>query len=71
MKNLVVAETFFSASKAHIAQGRLQEEGIESMISDETVTQVIGITAGLGGIRLLVNEDDLDQAQKLIAEMDL
>lgn len=41
------------------------------MISDETVTQVIGITAGLGGIRLLVNEDDLDQAQKLIAEMDL
>lgn len=71
MKNLVVAETFFSASKAHIAQGQLQEEGIESMISDETVTQVIGITAGLGGIRLLVNEDDLDQAQKLIAEMDL
>lgn len=71
MKNLVVAETFFSASKAHIAKGRLQEEGIESMISDETVTQVIGITAGLGSIRLLVNEDDLDQAQKLIAEMDL
>lgn len=41
------------------------------MISDETVTQVIGITAGLGSIRLLVNEDDLDRTQKLIAEMDL
>lgn len=40
MKNLVVAETFYSASKAHIAQGRLQEEGIESMISDETVAQL-------------------------------
>lgn len=71
MKNLVVAESFYSASKAHIAQGRLEEEGIESVIADETSAQVNGFTIGLGGIRIFVNEEDLERAQALINEMDL
>ena len=48
MKDLAIAETFYSASKAHIAQALLEEEGIESMILDETAAQVQGFTIGLG-----------------------
>lgn len=71
MKDLAIAETFYSASKAHIAQSLLEEEGIESMILDETAAQVQGFTIGLGGIRLMVKEEDLAQAQELIAKMEL
>lgn len=71
MKDLAIAEIFYSASKAHIAQALLEEEGIESMILDETAAQVQGFTVGLGGIRLMVNVDNLFRAQELIAKMDL
>lgn len=71
MKNLVIAETFYSASKAHIAKGVLEEEGIESMIADETSAQVLSLTVGLGGIRLMVDEENLEKAKELISQMDL
>ena len=71
MKDLAIAEIFYSASKAHIAQALLEEEGIESTILDETAAQVQGFTIGLGGIRLMVNEEDLAQAQELISKMEL
>jgi hypothetical protein len=71
MKDLVLAEIFYNASAAHIAQDILRENGIESTLSNENSAQVLGTIEGIGGIRLYVMDDQLLKAQELIKEMDL
>ncbi len=62
-----VVRTFDSAVFAHLARGRLESEGIESFIVDEHQVTNNPLTAiAVGGIKLVVAEDDLHAARELL-----
>ncbi|MEA3053701.1 MAG: hypothetical protein QOG72_2604 [Sphingomonadales bacterium] len=64
---LVVAARFYTAGEAQIVQGRLAAEGVESYLFDVGINLV-----ELGGVaapvRLMVDEDDVMQAHRILAE---
>jgi hypothetical protein len=52
---------------AHIAMGRLKEEGIECWLKDEnTVTIDPILSNAIGGIKLLVPEENAERAWKIL-----
>jgi hypothetical protein len=63
---LVEAARFYDSLAAGAAQSRLSEEGIESFIFDMGMTlQGVGFAIP---VRLMVDEDDLPRAERLLAE---
>ena len=63
---LVVAAKFYDSLAAGAAQSRLSDEGIDSFIFDMGMTlQGVGYAVP---VRLMVDEDDLAQAERLLAE---
>ena len=64
---LVMAERFYTASEAQIVQGRLAAEGVESYLFDTGINlvEVGGIAAP---VRLMVDEDDLLRARRILAD---
>ena len=63
--SLVAAANFYNSFEAGAAQSLLSSEGIESVLFD------MGMTLGGVGfaipVRLMVDEDDLEQARQLLA----
>ncbi|MBN2789390.1 MAG: DUF2007 domain-containing protein [Candidatus Delongbacteria bacterium] len=66
MKDLVVLSVFTNHSEAEMAKALLESNNIPSMIMSDDV-------AGLGlgqtfvkGVKLLVNENDLEQAEDIL-----
>jgi hypothetical protein len=63
---LVEAASFYDSLAAGAAQSRLSEEGIDSFIFDMGMTlQGVGFAIP---VRLMVDEDDLPAAERLLAE---
>lgn len=55
---------------AHIAMGRLKEEGMECWLQDEnTVTIGPILTNAVGGIKLMVAEKEAEKAWKLLNQL--
>lgn len=67
---LVLAASFDTDWEAHIAKGLLAQEGIKSIIDNEIMgsTLPIGFNT-IGGIRLMVMNNNLQKAQEIIARM--
>jgi len=63
--DLVAISTFRSTVDAQIAQGILDEEGIESMIRSDDVG---GMYPGIAGADLLVRAKDAERAQKALSQ---
>jgi hypothetical protein len=63
---LVEAAKYYDSLAAGAAQSRLSEEGIESFIFDIGMT-LIGVGFAIP-VRLMVDEDDLAKAERLLAE---
>jgi Putative prokaryotic signal transducing protein len=60
---LVTVAIFNASFNAHLAQGRLQADGIECYIQDEHAIQLNPFyNAALGGIKLQVKDTDVEQA---------
>ena len=60
-------EYFTNYVDAHILSGRLQEEGIECWLKDENTVTIFPIwTSAVGGIKLMVAEDQFEQATDLL-----
>ncbi len=54
---------------AHIVFGRFQDVGIRCWLKDENIVTINPIwTQATGGIKLMVAEDQVEEAQNLIAE---
>lgn len=75
MKNdndrLVVAATFADDVSAHIALGMLRSHGVECVLNNELISDVLAIpSATFGEIRLLVHGSDLKEALDLLAHPD-
>ena len=63
---LVEAAKFYDSLAAGAAQSRLSDEGIDSHIFDMGMTlQAVGFAIP---VRLMVDEDDLARAERLLAE---
>ena len=70
--NIVTIWAFDNYIPAHIAMGRLQEEGIECWLKDEnTVTIDPILSNAIGGIKLMVPEQDARRARGLLKRMEL
>ena len=64
-------ERFFHPTDAHIAAGKLQSEGIPVfLLGINHASAVWLISSALGGIRLQVPADRVDDARTLLAELD-
>ena len=55
--------------EAQIIRARLEDEGIPAALSYESAGVVYGLTIdGLGEVRILVSESDLERAQAVLAD---
>ena len=64
---LVEAARFYTGIEASMAHGRLEAEGIPAVLFD-TEMNWGGMDLGVVPVRLMVHEDDLIRAQRLLAE---
>lgn len=65
--SLVEAARFYTAIEANIAKGALEAADIPAFLFD-TETNWGGADLGVVPVRLMVHEDDLVQARRLLAE---
>jgi hypothetical protein len=68
----MVVYTTYSAPDAHIVAGRLQHEGVPTMVHQEPAGSAIGIHIGpLGEVKVLVHSPDYARALEILeAEVD-
>jgi hypothetical protein len=65
----IVLATYDNYIPAHIAMGRLQEEGILCWLKDEnTVTVDPLLSIAIGGIKLMVAKHQEERARELLGE---
>lgn len=68
--NFVVVWSYDNYISAHIAMGRLKEDGIECWLKDEnTVTIDPILSNAIGGIKLMVIEQDSQKAWELLKSL--
>lgn len=65
---LVLAATFSDPTAASIAAGMLAEHDIPSALDGSTILSVLPMPEAIGGVRLMVNSDDLPEAMRLLRE---
>ncbi len=65
---VVVIKTFYWESKAYLYAARLKEAGIPNFISNSNINSVLHID--VGGIKLNVREQDVDEATEIVRVMD-
>lgn len=69
--NLIKIRTFDNYFLANITLTKLQSGGIECYLKDEnTVTMNPILSGAIGGIKLVVKEEDADEAKKLLQQFD-
>lgn len=71
MTKLVAIKEFLNRHEAGIAQGLLEREGIRSIISaDDCGGYRPHLTFGMGAVRILVEETDVQDALEVLKVMD-
>jgi len=69
--NFVLVRSFDNYISAHIAMGRLKEDGIDCWLKDEnTVTIDPILTNAVGGIKLMVDTSQLEKAAAILRTVD-
>jgi hypothetical protein len=69
--NLLPLHNFNTITDAAIYKSVLEEHGIEAVIFDENTSTVYPIFGqAFGGIRLMVKEQDFEQARKILEDFD-
>lgn len=67
MESFVTVKTFTFPHEAHILQGRLESEGIETFLKDELTVQVHPFASNaIGGVKLQVKKEDYDKALEIL-----
>jgi predicted RNA-binding Zn-ribbon protein involved in translation (DUF1610 family) len=68
----VLLQTYDNYISAHIAMGRLEEDGINCWLKDENTATINPIlTNAIGGIKLMVAETQAERAVALLKELEL
>jgi hypothetical protein len=69
MNNLVTVQIFTFPTEAHLAQLRLESNGIACFLKDETTIGVINLYSNaLGGVKLQVEEKEAEKAREILTE---
>ena len=65
----VVYKTFYNPIEGNIVKARLEDSGFSCFLADENVSTIYPLyNQAIGGIKLIVFEDDVDQINQLLAE---
>lgn len=68
---LITFKTFDNSIDAHILKIKLESEGITCFLFDENIVSVNPLYSNLvGGIKLKINEEDLEQAKGILSELE-
>lgn len=68
---LITFKTFDNAIDAHILKIKLESEDITCFLFDENIVSVNPLYSNLvGGIKLKVNEEDLERAKEILSELE-
>jgi hypothetical protein len=69
MNNWITIISFTYPHEAHIANGKLQSEGIETRLLDEFTTQVNNFYSNaIGGVKIQVKEGDVEKALQILKD---
>jgi len=69
MENWETVLTFTYPYEAHLAQGFLESNGVESFLKDEMTVQVQSlISNAVGGVKLQVRIEDMDKARSILKD---
>jgi len=69
MDNLKIILTFTYPHEAHLVKTKLESEGIDVFIQDELTVQANNfLSNAIGGVKLLVWEQDYDRALRILIE---
>lgn len=61
--------SFSLPHEAQIAKGRLESEGIKTILKDELTTQVNHLYSNaMGGVKILVHENDIKKAYEILVD---
>jgi hypothetical protein len=67
MSNWRIAISLTFPGQAHMVQGYLESEGIDTMLEDELTTQVnIMYSNAIGGVKVLVRDEDYENSQLIL-----
>jgi hypothetical protein len=68
-RNSVILERFRDLPDAMLARGKLESEGVESYLADDNTVRMDWLWSNLlGGVKLLVDQDDVEAAKQILAE---
>ena len=66
---MITIKTFINPVEANIIKGRLESEGIPTLLLDENTVNTYWLYAqAIGGIRLQVKEEDVEHALSILKE---
>lgn len=69
MENWVTIISFYHTMHVYLPKTKLESEGIEVMLRDELTSQINPFNSfAIGGVKLLVKEEDYDRAHDLLNE---
>jgi len=69
--NFVELRSFDNYIPANIIQGRLEAEGVFCYLADANTSTIIPfLSNSIGGIKLMVSDDDVEKAKSLLSEFD-
>ena len=72
MSAFITIATYPNISELAIAKGRLEADGIACFVQDELTVQVYNFyEQAVGGVKLQVNEDDVETARRILIESGL
>lgn len=67
MDNWSIAISLMFPTQAHLVQGYLESEGIETVLKDEMTAQVNNLYSNaIGGVKILVRDEDLERSLQLL-----
>lgn len=68
--SFVSIQSFTNYIDAHIVLGRLKDEGIDCWLKNETTTTIIPVwTTAIGGIQLMVNQEQVKKVGDVLQRM--
>ncbi|HOS84212.1 MAG TPA: DUF2007 domain-containing protein [Bacteroidales bacterium] len=67
--NWITIHTYTYSHEAYIAQTKLESCGIKTFLQDELTTQIIPVYSyAMGGVKLQVQEQDVEKAIEILNE---
>ena len=72
MSDFTIIRRFDSSIEAHIVQGKLLSHGVPCFLKDEQIVSIYPLYGiAVGGIKLLIREEDIEIAEKILTSENL